>query len=90
MEHTPGLTSLETLQKIQKDMKDPNIEPGNFEDGNIFISMFNDIHWTKRRNSERCISNSEKAKEYARRFSQRDVSGSWRRKEVVWKSSLLT
>ena len=39
----PGLTSLEILQEIQKDVKDHNIEPEDFEDQIIFVSMFNDL-----------------------------------------------
>ena len=34
------------------------------------MSMFNDIDWTKRGNSERCISNAEQVKNYAERFSR--------------------
>ena len=36
----------------------------------IFVSMFNDIDWTRRENSEKCISNSEQVKNYAERFSR--------------------
>ena len=32
--------------------------------------MFSDIDWTKRGNSERCVSNSEQVKQYAERFSR--------------------
>ena len=46
VEYSPGLTSLEILQKIQKDLQDRNIEPKNFEDRIIF--MFSDIEWTKK------------------------------------------
>ena len=66
----PGLTSLEILQKTQKDMQDRNIEPEYFEDRIIFMSMFNDIEWTRRGNSEQCVSNSEKVMKYAKRFSR--------------------
>ena len=34
------------------------------------MSMFNDTDWTKRGNSERCISNSEQVKNYAKKFTQ--------------------
>ena len=40
----------------------------------IFMSMFSDIEWTRRRNSEKCISNSDQVKNCAKRFSQ----GHWR------------
>ena len=32
--------------------------------------MFNDIDWTAKGNEENCISNSDKVKMYAQRFSQ--------------------
>ena len=64
----PGLTLLENLQKTPKDLQ--NSEPGHFEERIIFISMFNDIDWTRRRNSEKCISNSEQVKNCANRFSR--------------------
>ena len=66
----PGLTSLQILQRIQKHLGERNIEPENFGDRIIFISMFNDIEWTRKGNEENCISNSEKVKMYAKRFSQ--------------------
>ena len=66
----PGLTSLQTLQKIQEDLQERNIEPEMFGDRVIFMSRFNDIDWTAKGNEENCVSNSEKVKSYARRFSQ--------------------
>ena len=36
----------------------------------IFMSMINDIDWTRKGNDGICISNSEKVNEYAKRFSQ--------------------
>ena len=65
-----GLATLEILQKTQKDMQERNTEPEDFEDRIIFVSMFNDIEWTKRGNSEQCVSNSEKVMKYAKRFSR--------------------
>ena len=52
MQYFPGRTSLEILQIIQKDLQDQNIEPEDFEDRRIFMSMFNDIEWTRRGTSE--------------------------------------
>ena len=66
----PGLTSLEISQKIRKDLKVQNNEPEKFEDRFIFMSMFNDIDWTRRGNPERCIPNSEQVKNYTKRFSR--------------------
>ena len=59
----PGLTSLEILQKIQKDLQEEKIEPETFRD------RIN-IEWTRRGNSDHCISNFEQVKKYATRFSQ--------------------
>ena len=53
-----------------KDLQDQNIEPEHFEGRIIFISMFNDIDWTKVGNSEKCMWNSEQFKNYAKRFSR--------------------
>ena len=70
MEYFPRLTSLQILQKIQNDLHDRKIEPEEFEDEIIFMTMFNIIEWTQKRNEENCISNSEKVKMYVKRFSQ--------------------
>ena len=61
---------------IADSSKDPerfarrNIEPEEFGDRIIFMSMFNDIDWTAKGNEENCISNSDKVKMYAKRFSK--------------------
>ena len=69
----PGVTSLQILQKIQGDLQGRNIEPENFGDRIIFMSKFNDVDWTRKGYEEKCISNSEEIKMYAKRFSQ----GQW-------------
>ena len=66
----PGLASLEMLRKIQDDSQRRNIDRENFGDRIIFMSTFNDIEWNKRGNEEERVSNSEKVKEYVKRFSQ--------------------
>ena len=66
----PGFSSLQSLQEIQQDLKRKSIEPEEFKDRIIFMSMFNDIDWTKKGNDEICISNAEKVKNYAMRFLQ--------------------
>ena len=48
-----------------------NIQLEKFKDRIIFMSMFNDIDWTRKGNDGICISSSAKVKEYAKRFSQR-------------------
>ena len=65
-------TKLQILQKIRDDLRERNIEPEKFTDQITSMSMmFLDIDWTKKGNDGICISNSEKVKEYAKRFSQR-------------------
>ena len=66
----PGFSSLAFLQEIQKDLDRKNIKPREFKDLIIFMSMFNDIDWTKRGHSQKCISNSEQVKNCAKRFSR--------------------
>ena len=66
----PRFSSLQLLQKIQNDLRERSIEPEKFTDRIIFMSMFNDIDWTRKGNDGICISNSEKVKEYAERFLQ--------------------
>ena len=64
------------LQRIQNGLQERNIEPEKFGDRIIFMSMFNDIEWTRKGNAENCISNSEKSRR-TRRDSRMDVGRSW-------------
>ena len=66
----PGFSSLEILQKIQKDVDRKHIKPEEFTDRIIFMSKFNDIDWSKRGNDEICISDAENVKDYAMKFLQ--------------------
>ena len=66
----PIFSSLQILQEIQNDLRRCNIELEKFTNWIIFMSMFNDIDWTRKGNDGICTSNSEKVKEYAKRFSQ--------------------
>ena len=59
----PRFSSLQILKKIQDDLQERNIEPERFTDRIIFMSMFNDIDWTRKGNEGICFSNSEKVKE---------------------------
>ena len=81
-----GLSSLQILQEIQQDLDRKIIQPEEFTDRIIFMSMFNDIDWTKEM-MRFSVSNAEKVKDYAMRILQRtlDVSGSWIGTEVVWR-----
>ena len=58
-------SSKEILKKTRTDLQDRNIKLGNVEDS-IIIMMFYGNDWTKRGNSETCISNSEPVKNYAK------------------------
>ena len=42
-------------EKSRETCKKQNIEPENFQDSIIFMSMFNDSDWTRRGNSEQCF-----------------------------------
>ena len=42
-----GLASLQFLQEIQTTMHEDRIQPEQFEDRIIFISMYNGIDWEK-------------------------------------------
>ena len=42
--------------------------PEEFEDRFIFMSISNDIAWTKKGNSLDCISNSKEVRDYSKRF----------------------
>ena len=81
----PGFSSLSILQEIQKDVERKDIQPEEFKDRIIFMSMFNDIDWKK--NDENCISITEKVKNCTSKFSQGQWTffGFWVGREVVWK-----
>ena len=66
----PGFTSLQILQEIQNDLQKRNIELETFTDRIIFMSMFNDLDWTRKGNDEICVPHSEKVKTCAKKFSQ--------------------
>ena len=46
----PGFPSLQISQKMHNDLRERNIDPEKFTDQIIFMSMFNDIDWTRKRN----------------------------------------
>ena len=87
----PGSSSLQILQEIQNDLRKRNIEAEKFTDWIIFMSMFNDIEWTKKGNDGICVSNSESQGIREESLAGTlDISRSWRRQEVVWNSPLHT
>ena len=51
----PGFSTLQILQEIQDDVRERDIEPEKFTDRVIFMSMFNGIDWTKKRNDVICV-----------------------------------
>ena len=59
----PGHRTLQILQEIQDNKAACQTSPEEFEDRIIFMSMFNDIDWTQKRNSTECFSNSGKGQE---------------------------
>ena len=63
-----GFSSLSTLCEIQQDLEKRKIQPEEFTDWIIFMSMFNDIVCNT--NDENCVSNAEKVNNYATRFSE--------------------
>ena len=65
----PRFTTLTIVQEIQKDSEEKNIQPENFKDRIIFMSMFRDILWTSGRRPD----NAKKVKNYAKKF----LTGHW-------------
>ena len=49
-------------------MRDLQCEPEHFTDRIIFMSMYNDIAWQEKGNTERCDYNSQTVANYARKF----------------------
>ena len=68
--NVPGITTLGTLDEIQKMMTDSKCEPEQLKGRIIFMSMFYDIDWTKRGSKANGIANAFRVTEYARRFTQ--------------------
>ena len=73
MENSTGFTALQSLHKIQSDWKEAHIDPEEFSDRIIFMSMFNDINVDKRGNYTSCTLTSVKIQEDATRF----MEGHW-------------
>ena len=61
------------LEEIQKMMTESRCEPEQFKGRIIFMSMYNDIDWTKRGNKGICVANALEITEYAL-FSFRPIS----------------
>ena len=63
-----GFTTLGILTEIQKMMAELHCEPEQFQRRIIFKSMFNDMVWGERGNTEKCIMNAGTVANCARRF----------------------
>ena len=68
----PGFTALQILHIISE-LEEAHIEPEEFSDRIIFMSMFNDIIVDRRGNDASCTLTSVKIQEYASRF----MEGHW-------------
>ena len=67
----PVHTTLELIQEIQKFMNEElNRTPQDFKHRIIFMSMYNDIDWTRKDNREVCLNNSSNFAEYAKNCSK--------------------
>ena len=77
----PGFTILTIPKEIQMNLERKNIEPENFQDWIIFMSMFNDIEWEK--NGENRISNAKKVLRKEVSTTTLDFSGFRFGKEMV-------
>ena len=69
----PGHTTLELVQEIQKFMNEElKTTPHDFKHKTIcmytYMSMYNDIEWTRKDNREVCLNNSSNVAEYAKSF----------------------
>ena len=65
---SPGFKLIEILRHVQQDLNARRITPDQFEGRMIFMSMFNDIEWTKKGHSDVCISNARKVSDCAKEF----------------------
>ena len=71
-------------RRDSKNMTDLQCEPEQFNGRIIFMSMYNDIVWGERGNTEKCIVNSVTVANHARRLARTLVIfGTWIREEMV-------
>ena len=68
VKYFPGFTLIEILRQIQKDLKTRQINPEQVEGIILFMSVSNDMGWTKNGNSAECVSNSKQVSDYAKEF----------------------
>ena len=65
---SPGHKTLQLLREIPRTMTENRIQPEQFGDRAIFMSMYFDIDWTNAEHEENDISFSFEAKAYARKL----------------------
>ena len=84
----PGHTTLDLLHEFQVLMENElKVQPQQIEDHIIFMSMYNDIDWTRKGNQQVCEENSSCVADYARHFCKGHWSffgpnGAWNRVAV--------
>ena len=74
----PGFTTLGILDEIQKMMTELQCEPEQFKARIFFMSMYNDIVWGERGNTERCENNSQTEEKWYGTYSDKP-DGDWDR-----------
>ena len=81
----PGFSSLSVLEEIRREsLAGKKIQPEEFKDRIIFMSMCNGIAWSKGKNDENCIANAGKVRNHAMRFSQGHWTFLGPRSEEMW------
>ena len=73
MENLPSIHYIGNSRRDSKIMTELQCEPEQFKGRIIFMSMYNDIVWRERGNTEKCVTNSFTVANYARRF----LRGHW-------------
>ena len=64
----PVFTTLDILDEIQKIMEDIQCEPEQFNDRFMFMSMYNDVVWGEKGNTEKCFQKDVEETDFC--FSQ--------------------
>ena len=84
-ENLLGFTTLGILDEIQNMMTESKSEPEQFKGRIIFMSMHNDIDWTKRGKKKYCVANALKNCWVCSKIHARTsvASGAWIREEMV-------
>ena len=62
----PGHTTLDLVQDVPTMTDDElHVQPQDFQERIIFMSMYNDIDWTRQGNEEVCMGISSRVSEYS-------------------------